>query len=188
MDASGNVALRTVACVCAASVLLLCAGSSASASTSIGQLDPGTPTGSCLGVSGWVQSAEVGTPSYVVPAGQWVVTSWSHRANSTAGRELGLRVWRATATAGSYTLVAAGPVQVLTPGGINTLYERIPVCGGDILGLRVGNPPGPGPGLGGGASCAFTTGVGDTIRYAVAASEPAPGRRARSWRCSRPTA
>ncbi|MGH2978640.1 MAG: hypothetical protein ACRDLQ_03265, partial [Solirubrobacterales bacterium] len=82
-----------------------------------------------------------------------------------------------TATVGSYTLVGAGALRTLTPGGINTYYERIPVSGGDILGLRVGNPPtSPLPtDTGGGASCAFTAGVGDSIRYGVAATEPPPG-------------
>ena len=121
-----------------------------------------------------VQSAEAGAPSYVVPTGRWVIVSWSHRANSASGRELGVRVWRATATPGSYTLVGAGALRTLTPGGINTLYERITVTGGDILGLRVGNPP-VFPGTGGGASCAFTTGVGDSVRYGVATSEQPPG-------------
>ena len=138
------------------------------AATSIGQLDPGTPAGSCLGGSSWVQSTAAGSPSYVVAAGRWVIVSWSHRANSTSGRELGVRAWRPTATAGSYTLVGAGTLRTLTPGGINTLYERITVLGGDLLGLRVGNSPG------GGASCFFTAGVGDLVRYAIA-SEQAPG-------------
>jgi hypothetical protein len=116
-----------------------------------------------------VQSTEAGSPSYTVPAGQWVIVSWSHRANSAAGRELGVRVWRPTATPGSYTLVGAGALRTLTPGGINTQYERITVSGGDLLGLRVGNPPG------GGVSCFITAGVGNLIRYAIAASEQPPG-------------
>jgi hypothetical protein len=176
VEASRNAALRTLVCACAAGALLLCAsGSSATAATSIGQLDPGTPTGSCLGVSSWVQSTEAGPPSYIVPAGRWVIVSWSHRANSASGRELGVRVWRTTATPGSYTLVGAGALRTLTPGGINTLYERITAFGGDILGLRVGNPPATILDLGGGASCASTAGAGDSIRYGIAASEPPSG-------------
>jgi hypothetical protein len=144
------------------------------AATSIGQLDPGTPSGSCAGTSSWVQSSESGTPSYVVPAGRWVVVSWSHRSNSASGRELGLRIWHGTATVGTYTLIGAGALRVLAPNGINTFYDRIPVMGGDLLGLRVGNPPGPFPDIGGGASCAFTA-AGNTVRYSVLTSEPSTG-------------
>lgn len=146
----------------------------AGAATSIGQLDSGTPSGHCQGLSGWLQSTDAGAPSYVVPPARSVIVSWSHRANSTLGRELGVRVWRATATVGSYTLVGGGPLRILTPGGINTFQERIPVSGGELLGLRVGNPP-TGPDVGGGASCAFTAAAGNSVRYGVAASEPPPG-------------
>ena len=75
---------------------------------------PARPTGSCVRrPRAWVQSAEAGAPTYVVPAGRWVIVSWSHRANSASGRELGVRVWRATATPGSYTLVGAGVLRTL---------------------------------------------------------------------------
>jgi hypothetical protein len=154
-------------------LLLGPAAGPAGASSAIGQLDPGTPAGDCQGLSGWVQSAEAGAPSYVVPAGRSVIVSWSHRANSAAGRELGVRVWRVTASIGSYTLVGAGALRTLTPGGINTFRERIPVAGGDLLGLRVGNPPAGGSG--GGASCVFTAAAGNSVRYGVGANEPALG-------------
>ena len=165
--------MRSFACMCAISALFLWPAS-APAATSIGQLDTGTPTGSCAGNSSWVQSSETGAPSYVVPAGRWVVVSWSHRSNSATGRELGVRIWRATATVGTYTLIGAGALRVLAPNGINTFYERIPVMGGDLLGLRVGNPPGAFPDVGGGASCAFTA-PGNTIRYSMLTTEPSPG-------------
>ena len=72
--------------------------------------------------------------------------------------------------AGSFTLVAGGPLHTLSPGGINTFRERIPVTGGDLLGLRVG--------AGGGASCEFTAAAGNSVRYGVAASEPPYGSTA----------
>jgi len=171
---------RRRALVCAFVAISAWAGAAgpAAAATAIGQLDPGTPSSTCAGRSTWVQAAEAGTPSYVVPAGRWVLVSWSHRANSTAGRELGLRVLRPTSTPGSYTVVGAGALRVLTPGGINTFYERITVMGGDLLGLRVGNPPSGLDLIGGGAACAFDAPVANTVRYSVLADEPPVGAAA----------
>jgi hypothetical protein len=166
--AARNLGLCTLASVCAAGALLLgFAPVRADSATSIGQLDTGTPVSQCQAHSAWVQNAETGAPSYVVPAGQWVIVSWSHRANSAVGRDLGVRLWRATATVGNYTLAGGGSLRVLTPGGINTFRERIPVGAGDLLGLRVG--------AGGGAACEFTAAAGNSVRYGVAASEPPPG-------------
>ena len=65
---------------------------------------------------------------------------------------------------------AGGSLRILTPGGINTFRERIPVGGGDLLGLRVG--------AGGGAACEFTAAAGNSVRYGAAASEPPPGSTA----------
>jgi hypothetical protein len=146
-------------------LLLGAAAGRADGSISIGQLDPGTPAASCTGGSSLVQSAVAGTGSYVVPAGHWVIVSWSHRANTVAGRQMGLRLWRSTSSASAYTLVAAGALRVLNAGGINTTYERIPVSGGELLGIRLGN---------GGSSCTFTAGTGNTVRHAVL-TEPPPG-------------
>jgi hypothetical protein len=156
----------------------MCGGAvPAAASTAIGQLDPGTPSTTCAGRSTWAQATEA-APSYVVPAGRWVLVSWSHRANSTAGRELGIRVLRPTGTAGTYTVVGAGALRVLTPGGINTFYDRIPVNPGEVLGLRVGNPPAGLDIIGGGAACAFSAALANSARMSVLPNEPAVGSNA----------
>jgi hypothetical protein len=147
---------------------VLCAAGPARAAISIGQLDPGTPAAGCNGGSTLVQSAVAGEGSYAVPPGQWVVVAWSHRANTVGGRQMGLRLFRPTATANVFTLIGAGPLQVLSAGGINTIYERIPVSGGELLGLRLGN---------GGSSCTFTAAGANTVRHAVGA-DPAPGANA----------
>jgi hypothetical protein len=145
--------------------MLLCGAGPARAAVSIGQLDPGTPAASCTGGSNLVQSAVAGTGSYVVPPGSWVVVAWSHRANTVGGRLMGLRLFRATSSTSVFTLVASGSLQVLSAGGINTIYERIPVTGGELLGLRLGN---------GGSSCTFTATGANSVRHAVSA-DPAPG-------------
>jgi hypothetical protein len=75
-----------------------------------------------------------------------------------------------------HRLVGAGALRTLTPNGINPFNERLPVTGGDLLGLRVGNPPSGLPfDFGGGASCAFTAGLGNTVSYGIGSSEPAVG-------------
>ena len=164
----GNLGLRGLACVCTAGVMLLGFPTvKADAATSIGLLDTGTPNTSCQALSGWVQNSEGVGASYVVPGGPGVIVSWSHRANSTAGRQLGVRVWRRTATMYSYTLVGGGVLRSLTPGGINTFQERISVSAGDLLGLRTGDV--------GGASCYFGAPSANSVQYGAAASEPPPG-------------
>ena len=145
----------------------------AGAATTLGQLDPAAaPGNSCAGNSGWVQSAETGAGTYVVPAGGGVITSWSHKSNTQSGRELALRIWRPTATPTVYTLIGGGGFQILAPSTVNTFAVRLPVLAGDRLGLRVGNPGIP---TGGGASCAFSSAVGNTAGAVFLLAEPSAG-------------
>jgi hypothetical protein len=142
----------------------------ASAATTIGQLDPGTPSGSCIGNSYWVQNTSAG-PSYAVPA-NGVITSWRHKPNTAPDRQLGLRIFRLVGGT-SYTLVGSSGVQTLTASPVNSFATRIVVKAGDRLGLYVGNPSTGFPDTGGGASCAFSTGAGDLIHEGPANPEPA---------------
>ena len=117
---------------------LLGAPSSAAAATVIGQAKDGS---GCAGGTGMdtVQAASAG-PSYVVPAGSWVITDWSTQASASFDGNLALEVWRPTTTAGSYDLVGISPAQTVPAGsGVNTftLAQPIAVQPGDLLGLRV---------------------------------------------------
>ena len=82
------------------------------------------------------------SPSYVVPPGVWLVSSWSTLAGGTdAGPLAGsvqLEVWRPTATPSTFSLVGISPVATTAPSGLSTfaLTSPIRVQGGDILGLR----------------------------------------------------
>jgi len=97
------------------------------------------------------------TPSYVVPAGTWKLTSWSTIAGgSSAGPLAGnlqLEVWRATATPLAWQLVGISPLVTTSASGLNTfqLSSPIVVRGGDHLGLRnlTLNYPCEAPGAGG---------------------------------------
>ena len=159
-----------IAAVLAACVLV---PASAPAATTLGQLDPaGTPTGSCVGTSYWAQAASTGV-NYTVPAGGGVITSWSHRANASSGRELGLRVFRPESGT-NFKLIGGSGVQTLTANTVNTFETRISVQAGDVLGLYVGNASPFFP-FSGGASCAYT-GSGATTQSSFGmAPEPATG-------------
>ena len=73
--------------------------------------------------------------AYVVPAGNWRVTSWSTQAG--AGGSMSLMIFRSTATPGTYTVVGESPVESLTANSLNTftLTSPIAVQGGDLLGM-----------------------------------------------------
>jgi hypothetical protein len=80
---------------------------------------------------------------------------------SGAGTPAG--VFRATATPGSYLVVAASAVQALTPSVLNTFTADFKVEGGDILGLWASA----------GTGCAFSTGnPADTFRLKGAPNGP----------------
>ena len=153
----------------------LIAPAASPAATTLGQLDPaGAPGGSCVGTSYWAQAASSAV-GYTVPAGGGVISSWSHRANASSGRELGMRVFR-PGSGTNFTLVGDSTVRTLTPSTVNTFDTRITVQAGDVVGLYVGNPPVVFPiDFGGGASCAYTS-AGGTVQSSMGMNpEPAIG-------------
>ncbi len=76
--------------------------------------------------------------SYVVPAGPWLLTSWSTHAG-TPGGSMTLLILRATAVPGTYAIVAKSPRQELKVGVLNTFSASFVVKGGDFLGLWSAN-------------------------------------------------
>ena len=158
-----------LAAACAIAVAVS-AAPPADGATTIGQVDPGPTSTNCFGATYWVQSATSG-PSYSVPAGGGVITSWSHRANGLSGRELGLRVFRSLGGT-TYKLTGTSGVQTLTPSSVNTFGARLSVQAGDVIGVYVGNPSFP---VGGGAACVYTV-SGSSVNYLGGFNpEPATG-------------
>ena len=80
--------------------------------------------------------------SYAVPVGGGSIASWSTQGGPGVG-QVGLQVWRLTATAGTYQLVGAGPLETPVAGIPNTftVAPAIAVQEGDVLGLRVEGHP-----------------------------------------------
>jgi len=130
---------------------------SASAATTIGQT--GTPTGCGPGSFTAVQAMIADPPSYTVPDGGGVITSWATRGGSATGVVMRLKLYRPTADPTSFTAVGESSLEQIMPSTLNSFQTRIPVSGGEILGLSwfsFMSPP-----------CSFTTSSGgDQVRTA----------------------
>jgi len=156
--------LLTAAAIAACGLFLSSVGAAAD---SIGQTQDGS---TCNGGAGMdtVQVASAGS-SYAVPAGAWQITDWSAVASGSQDGTVALEVWSATATAGTYQLVAISPAQALTAGsGPSSFHLDAPIAvqGGDLLGLRVT----------GAAGCDFTLNfAGDGFAEALNTPTPAAG-------------
>jgi hypothetical protein len=122
------------------------AAASASAATTIGQTTASTNY-ACLAEID-TQSAVASGTSFVVPAGRWLLSSWSTYGGSTTGGLMGMMIFRPTAGPYVYTVVAESPIQSLSVGVLNTFPASVVVQGGDLLGFWSG----------GGAACATFTG------------------------------
>lgn len=130
-----RIGLRSAALAVALSGCLgLLTAGSASAATTIGQ--NGAGGAGTTGAGTFIQTATgPGVPSYVVPGGGGVITSWSFSAGSTADEQDRLKVVRQTATANEFYVVGEGALETMTPSALNTFLVRIPVRAGDFLGL-----------------------------------------------------
>jgi hypothetical protein len=108
------------------------------ATTTIGQLG-GAPS-ACQANLDTVQTSVTSGTSYTVPAGSWLVTSWSTQAGDgpAPSGSLQLEIWRSTATPDEYTLVGISSVETTSASGTNTFAVSPPIAveGGDMLGLR----------------------------------------------------
>lgn len=109
------------------------------------------------------QSAVASGPGYAVPVGGGLLTSWSTFAGNPGG-VMGLMIFRPTAVAGSYLVVAESPVQTLTASVLNTFPVSIALQGGDLIGFWSDA-----------AACGTLTVPGDLNPYSGAPSQPAVG-------------
>ena len=115
----------------------LLAPSSGLAATTIGQSPPtdGAPV-VCAAGSAHVQDGVNGGVPYIVPPGGGVITSWSHDAAATPGT-MALATFREELGATNYSPLAESQAETITPSTKNTFDTRIPVIGGELIGLHV---------------------------------------------------
>jgi hypothetical protein len=148
----------------------------AQAATTIGQTSaPYTCGGGQFTI---LQEAVAAPPSYAIPAGGGVITSWSLQANSLGSQFARLKVYRRTGVPSQFTVIGEGNYQALVPSALHTFPTQIPTQEGDVLGLTFNS----GTGMG----CAISSPFGDQIRQAmgdpsvgstVSFGAPVPGAR-----------
>ena len=126
----------TGAFACAA---MLMSASPTVAATTLGETNNPFSGVTCTGPSTYLQVSTGRTPSYTVPAGGGVITSWSTFAPAgQGGTQVKLGVFRPTAPPPTqYTTVGASAVQTLKADSVNAFPTSIPVQSGDTLGLLI---------------------------------------------------
>lgn len=152
------------------SALVLANGALAVTSVTIGQASPAANS-DCTGNNALAQTAVSAGPSYMVPSGNWNITSWSTYAY---GGQMGLIVLRPTAIPGSYTVVGASQVQTLASTNVLQTFSLdtatdppIAVQAGDLLGFWATART---------VGCALISAPGDTYVYAGPfSSQPSVG-------------
>jgi hypothetical protein len=92
----------------------------------------------CIGPSTYLQQATGTTsPSYTVPAGGGLITSWETFGGTSAGAQLKLAVFRPTGAPSQFTTVGSSAQQTIRAGQHNRADTQIPVLGGETIGLLI---------------------------------------------------
>jgi hypothetical protein len=112
-------------------------GAAAATTTTIGQTDAAANYPCSLDGEYDLAPAVASGPGYVVPDGDWTITSWSTFAGTFGGSggSMSMMVFRPDPSTGGYTVLAESPVQALTPGQLNTFPANVRAKGGDELGF-----------------------------------------------------
>jgi hypothetical protein len=161
---NGRVAGSVFLAICAATLL---APASVTAAVTIGQTAPTSASvGQIGGATPVVQHQVAGPPTYAVPEGGGVITSWSVQGGNSASGQVKLKLVRPAGSGTSYTVVGEDVFRPITQGAFNTFPAQIPVTGGELLSLWVPS--------GAISDALWGSGPGDAVRW-QSGSPPEPG-------------
>ena len=125
-----------VALVAATAVVVGAIPASAQAATIVGSNFDGNLD--CDGPSTYFQEATAaGSPSYRVPAGGGVITSWSTQQGVGLSAQAKLGVLHPTGTANEYTTSGSSGVEVLDSAALQTFPTRLPAHAGDTIAVLI---------------------------------------------------
>ena len=133
----------------------------AAAATQLGQVAPDP----LISPSGNFTQIQTATIPYTVPLPGGVITGWSHKGtpeddSAGSGR---LQVWRQVGMTNDFVLVGRSDLESFAQGVLNLFTTRVPVSGGEMLGLRSES-----------AGSRYGGGPGDNV-VELAGGDPAPG-------------
>jgi hypothetical protein len=113
-----------------------------------------------------VQSTAATSPHYVVPVGGTKITAFRMQGNLNGGGQVELKVFRKTATAGTWKVIGQSAPETLSASVLNTFSTAIPVRAGDVLGLTA---------VSGSGEPIFGSGFASGDVLNLAPGNPAPG-------------
>ena len=154
--------LPSLATVAALVILPWVLPGNAGAATQLGQVSPPFPL---LSPSGNFTQLQTATIPYTVPVPGGVVTGWSHFGAAEDGSPGSgrLQVWRQVGMTTDFFLVGRSDLESFTADILNFFATRVPVSGGEMLGLRSEN-----------AASRYGGGSGDNV-LELSGGDPAPG-------------
>jgi hypothetical protein len=125
-----------LAAICALVVLFGAAPAARSETVTLGHLAVTNPKNGCTSCH-FLQVASDPATAYVVPAGQWTISSWSGLGGEKVG-VVRLDVYRPTTFEGQYEPIAKSEYESVPAGTESTFPVAIAVQGGDMIGLSTG--------------------------------------------------
>ena len=130
-----HFSLASLVAVAALVVLPWALPGKAGAATQLGQVSPPFPL---LSPSGNFVQLQTATIPYTVPFPGGVITGWSHMGTAEDGSAGSgrLQLWRQVGMTTDFFLVGRSNLEPFTAGIVNPFSTRVPVSGGELLGLR----------------------------------------------------
>ncbi len=127
--------LRSLAGALAAAAVLAaaCAGQAAAENRFIGSTPVPTSGAPCTFCTHIQLNSALNQASYVVPPGNWTVTSWSMAGGTTTPGMARAVIWRPDGVNG-FRVVGLSAFETIAPNTVTPHTTSIPVQGGDILG------------------------------------------------------
>lgn len=132
----GRRTIWLLATLCALAAGLGAATTARAETLALGRLGATNPKSYCT-FCHFLQVKTSPAQDYVVPPGEWTLTSWSGQGGEKEGTAE-FDIYRPTGVEGQYTVLFQSDMQLFQPLTVGTFPLAVPVRGGDVIGLSTG--------------------------------------------------